>query len=182
MATLVVARAGGCTTHRYDNEDDAHDRAGELWFDDPAVLGVVVFNDLGNDRGRYERPGATLPADWPARDITYTGRELEADLDAPRQGPAPGLPAAVVVDLEAAVPACGCCSAPLRVERYDGDDDPTPSGRIERYRCPECGAQMTGTRQEIERRYMATRTHTVAVTQPGDRPRPQKPPRDWRRG
>lgn len=43
--------------------------------------------------------------------------------------------------------ACRACLRPLPPERrYEGDEDPTPSGRLADYRCPECGAPQRGMR------------------------------------
>ena len=43
---------------------------------------------------------------------------------------------------------CASCLRTLTISRHhDGDDDPTPSGRLANHRCPECGAaqyEMTG--------------------------------------
>lgn len=40
---------------------------------------------------------------------------------------------------------CGTCLAVLPASRrYDGDEDPTPSGRLANHRCPECGAPQRG--------------------------------------
>jgi ribosomal protein L37AE/L43A len=37
--------------------------------------------------------------------------------------------------------SCGSCLRVLPASRhYEGDDDPTPSGRLANLRCPECGA------------------------------------------
>jgi len=40
---------------------------------------------------------------------------------------------------------CGRCNRELPGSRhYEGDDDPTPSGRLANYRCPGCGAPLPG--------------------------------------
>jgi predicted RNA-binding Zn-ribbon protein involved in translation (DUF1610 family) len=53
--------------------------------------------------------------------------------------------------VEGGCPTCGraftcrACLRPLpKDRRYEGDDDPTPSGRLADHRCPECGAPQRG--------------------------------------
>lgn len=53
---------------------------------------------------------------------------------------------------------CETCGRELPKDRkYAGDDDRTPSGRLENRRCPRCGAPLTGmSRRQIHRLYTGT--------------------------
>jgi DNA-directed RNA polymerase subunit RPC12/RpoP len=50
---------------------------------------------------------------------------------------------------------CSTCGRELPKDRkYDGDDDSTPSGRLNANRCPRCGADMRGTtRRQVYKMY-----------------------------
>lgn len=53
---------------------------------------------------------------------------------------------------------CRVCNADLPKDRkYAGDDDPTPSGRINNRRCPGCGAPMRRSRRQIYQLYTRQR-------------------------
>jgi len=183
VATLVVARDGSptCVVTTGMAERQAHDAAARLWFGDPKVLAVVVFSDAGQDAGRYERPGAVLPADWPPRDARYVSQDAVEPLHAPREGQAPRQ---VPPEPVPRGPSCGCCGVEFPPGgSHAGDDDPTPAGRVDLHRCPECGSPQPGaTRQDLERRYLGTRREAVHVVEPEPRPRSPTVPVDWRRG
>lgn len=178
MATLVVARTDESVTAQTLPERAAHDEAARLWFDDVDVLGAVVISDHGVEMARYERPGVPLPASWPPKDAKYSTRELPRLDEAPRAGEGPRVPRPPKVDPG---PCCGCCNTPWSATApREGDTVPTPAGRLNAYRCGECGASLPGrTRMQLERMYLATRRETVHVVEPSPRPRAAAmPPRD----
>lgn len=184
MAQLVTTRGERVEVAEMD-ERGAHDEAARLWFEDSGILGVVVVSDHGIEIARYERPGVLLPSNWPPKNAKYVSRDPMAPLEAPRAGDGPQV---VKTAPAPPPPACGACRTPYEnTEARAGDDDPTPSGRLDRYRCPECGAAQPGkTRLQIERAYLAARQEGLRIVEGGPRPQPAPmPPRDpgfWRSG
>lgn len=182
MASLVVARLGVAEAIRTTMPlREAHDAAARLWFEDPKVQGVVVFDDSGTDVGRYEKPDVALPVDWPPRDSRYVSRDPTEPLGDARPGQRPR---ETKLEGPPLPPACGCCEVAYPPSgKHEGDVDPTPAGRLDRMRCPECGAAVpASSRQAIELRYLATRREAMRIVEPEPRPTPARQPVDWRRG
>lgn len=93
-----------------------------------------------------QRPAPTLanPPERKAEKVTCPGCQRQVAEQAKREETSSSSVCSVC-----GVPfACVTCLKQLpESRRYDGDDDPTPSGRIANHRCPECGSpqpQMSG--------------------------------------
>lgn len=172
MAELIWAR--GQRTHRTSmGLREAHDEASSLYMSGQAA-GVIVLDDEGREAARFEQTPSLLPPDWPPRGQPVS-KVRPPDQDAIDASPhldpvAPSEPAPTVVSLEpeeapAPTNACLCCKGPLGAV-YEDEIDRTPSGRIDAYRCPACGAPMPGlARARIERMYLASITHDVRIVE-----------------
>lgn len=157
-------------------------RASE-WWELPSTQGVVVFDPMGREDARYERPGldeAAAPESWPrrgaaAKAIAARAEARAANPTAPEEvveeAPAPTLfdapaPAPVEPVPASGVAACPVCRGPGPVVGSRGRDD-GPTGRLARGECPDCG-QPSGQREaDLMRRYINTRQGGPQVVRDG---------------
>jgi hypothetical protein len=122
--------------------DDPDAQCG-MWWSDLATMSIVVVRSQLVIT-RYTRPAIKaelIPALWPRPDDS-TVAVLPATAPA---APALRQRTEPVKAVTPGTPACACCGMP--VEKHDGDDDQTPSGRLADRRCMECGRPMPGLKQ-----------------------------------
>jgi hypothetical protein len=139
----------GLETEGFDTIEEAGDQA-EIWWQSGGTAAVLVLVGETED-ARYERAWLDrdrIPDAWVKR--------KQAQLDKMREHKPLTAPTAVALreakptlwEEEEQAPApqksapnrCPCCGADRTEGGHDGDDDPTPSGRLENFRCLKCGA------------------------------------------
>jgi len=137
--------------------DDLNTTNAELlaqsWWSSRGTLALLVLVN-GKEDSRFQRRYMILdrvPSDWPkpSRPIQVApapmisiGEELKAQ---PRPAPTLANPKLKPEARDSSAHVCWTCGSPLPPSRnYEGDNDPTPSGRLADMRCPECGGPQPG--------------------------------------
>lgn len=135
----------------FENAAEANKQA-FLWWREAQTISVIVQVHDRED-ARYTREtikAERVPVTWPEQKTIY-GTKLEAPPAVVTEDIAPSLvnpeddeptvrvetPATIVLEGTAR-----CWTCKHAVQEHPGDDDPTPSGRLEAMRCPECGKPM----------------------------------------
>lgn len=140
---------------------EAANKQASVWWESGGTLAVVVRDDEGAEDARYARDYLDedrVPSSWATaraapspvtgNDIldailskTETPREAPSVFNEEKPKPKPKKGAAYI---DAAPGVCFACALPTTDAPFEGDDDPTPSGRLVAGRCADCGRPMPG--------------------------------------
>jgi len=147
---LKNAKAGepyGIEVVKNVTAEEASEQA-TAWWSSGGTLAVVVLTDSGAEDARYQREYVNadrVPDGWVtavAKPVSTADLldQLRAAKPAPKEAPSIFNEDEAPEPKKATVGMCIACMLPLLHEGHQGDDDPTPSGRLQNGRCPDCGS------------------------------------------
>jgi DNA-directed RNA polymerase subunit RPC12/RpoP len=163
------------------SERAAHAQA-EVWWESGGTIAVVVKNN-GQEDSRYEREhmdSDRVPNGWELRKadprlkkanwIEVIERAVAAAAKAKPEAP-PTIFNEEAVPEPPTEPQRGqtiylCATCKRERTDWEGDDDPTPSGRLNNFRCPECGSPLQGlTHRQIHEAYLRAQSAQAVIEQ-----------------